>query len=205
MVADLVDGFPGRGRGDIGLGSCAEALGDLGAHLHDALRFRHRERLRVGIGDDEIDTLQSGGDHVVDGIAARAADAEHGDPRLQLADVRGSKIECHGCLSITRALVRPGRRPRELVKAECDGKGSSEALAKPSSDFSEVTVSPCPKLPRMPRFDMFKMSVLRVDQKSRGNRERRTLRFVGQPAKAERTAYPYRSAAALRSKFREAG
>ena len=109
----------GRGRADIRLRTGAEALGDLGAHLDDALRLRHGERLRVGVGDDEIDALQSGGDHVVDGVAAGSADAEDGDARLQLADVRGSKIECHGCLSITtRALVRPGRRPRELVKVE---------------------------------------------------------------------------------------
>src|SRR5258708_10962713 len=138
-------------------------------------------------------------------MAARAADDEHGDARLQLADVRGSKIECHGCLSITRALVRHGRRPRELVKVECDGKDSSEALAKPSSDLSEITVSPCPQLPRMPRFDVFKMSVLRVDQKTAGNRERRALRFAGQPAKAERTADAHRPAEDLGCKFGKAG
>ena len=89
MIADFVDDFLGRGRADIGLRTGAEALGDLGAHLHDALRLGHGERLRVGVGDDEIDPLQSGGDHVVDGVAAGAADAEYGDPRLQLADVRG--------------------------------------------------------------------------------------------------------------------
>ena len=89
MIADFVDDFLRGGGADIGLRTGAEALGDLGAHLHDALRLRHRERLRVGVGDDEIDPLQPGGDHVVDGVAAGAADAEHGDPRLQLADIRG--------------------------------------------------------------------------------------------------------------------
>ena len=117
------------GRADIRLRTGAEALGDLRAHLDDALRLRHGQRLRVGVGDDEIDPLQPGGDHVVDGIAAGAADAEDGDPRLQLADVRGGEIECHGCLSITRALVRPGRRPRELVKVEWVRKTSHQ---KPS-------------------------------------------------------------------------
>ena len=117
MVANLVDHFLRRGRADIRLRARAEALRHLRAHLHDALRLRHRQRLRVGVGDDEIDALQPGSDHVVDGIAACATDAEDGDPRFQLADVRGCEIECHGCLSITtRALVRPGRRPRELVK-----------------------------------------------------------------------------------------
>ena len=103
MVANFVDHFLRRGCADIRLRTGAEALRHLRAHLHDALRLGHGERLRVGIGDDEIDTLQSGGDHVVDGIATSAADAEHGDARLQFADVWGGEIECHGCLSITRA------------------------------------------------------------------------------------------------------
>ena len=71
---------------------------------------------------------------------------------------------------------------------------SSEALAKPSSDLSEIAVSPCPELPRMPRFDVFEMSVLRIDQQTRGNRERRALGLIGQPAKAERAADPDRPA-----------
>ncbi len=117
MIAEFVDDFLGGGRADIRLRSGAEALGDLGAHLHDALRLRHGERLRVGVGDDEIHALQPGGDHVVDGVAAGAAYAEHGNPRLQLANIRDVEIDGHGCLSITRALVRPGRRPRGLVKS----------------------------------------------------------------------------------------
>src|SRR5260370_20049018 len=188
MVADFVDDFLGRGGADIRLRTGAEALRDLGAHLHDALRLGHRERLRVGIGDDEIDPLQSGGDHVVDGVAAGPTDAEHGDARLQFANVRDVEIDGHDCLSITRALVRPGRRPREVVEVEWARKNSSEALTKPSSDFSEIAVSPCPELPRMPRFNVFKMSVLRIAQKTRGNRERRALRLIGEPAKTERTA-----------------
>src|SRR5487761_2237423 len=114
-------------------------------------------------------------------------------------------MECHGCLSITRALVRPGRRPRELVKVEWCGKDSSEALTKPASDFSEIAVSPCPELPRMPRFDVFKMSVLGIDQQARGNRERRALRLIGEPAKAERTADPHRPAENPGCEFEGAG
>ena len=173
MVADFIEHFLGRGGADVRLRTGAETLGDLGAHLDDARRLGHRERLRVGIGDDEIDPLQSGGDHVVDGVTTGSTNSEHGDARFQFTDVGGSKIECHGCLSITtRALVRPGRRPRGLVKVEAwCGKVSSEALAKPSSDLSEIAVGPCPELPRMPRFHMFQMSVLRIDQEPRGNRE----------------------------------
>src|SRR6266404_13577 len=84
-------------------------------------------------------------------------------------------------------------------------KDSSEALTKPSSDFPEIAVSPCFQLPRMPRFDVFKVSVLGVDQKPGGNRERRALRLVGQPAKAERPTDPNRPAENARCKFGNAG
>src|SRR6188472_3671644 len=92
----------------------------------------------------------------------------------------------------TRALVRLGRRPRHLVKIVWLLDRSSEALAQPSSDLSEIAVSPCPELPRMPRFDVFKMSVLRVDQQTGGNRERGALGLVRQPAETERPADPDR-------------
>ena len=103
MIAKLVDHFLRRGGADVRLRAGAEALGDLRAHLHDALRLRHRERLRVGVGDDEIHPLQSGGDHVVDGVATGAAYAEHGNPRLQFANIRDVEIDGHGCLSRLRA------------------------------------------------------------------------------------------------------
>src|SRR3954454_18424812 len=85
------------------------------------------------------------------------------------------------------------------------GERSSEALAKPSSDLSEIAVSPCPKLPRMPRFDMFKMSVLRVDQQARRHRERRALGLAGQPSETEWAADAPRAAQDLAGKLGNAG
>src|SRR3954451_6822293 len=85
------------------------------------------------------------------------------------------------------------------------GKRSSEALAKPSSDLSEIAVSPCPKLPRMPRFDMFKMSVLRVDQQARRHREGGALGLAGQPSETERPADAHRALEDLACKFGNAG
>src|SRR5262245_49982987 len=105
----------------------------------------------------------------------------------------------------TRALVHPGRRPRGLVKIVWLQVRSSEALAKPSSDLSEIAVSPCPELPRMPRFDVFTMSVLRIDQEACGHRERGALGLVGQPAEAERTADPNRPVENACSEFDGAG
>ena len=60
MVADLVDHLLGGGAPDLRLRAGAETFGHLHAHLDDALGLRHRQRLRVGIGDDEVDALQPG-------------------------------------------------------------------------------------------------------------------------------------------------
>src|ERR1700742_1501261 len=83
--------------------------------------------------------------------------------------------------------------------------GSSEALAKPSSDLSEIAVGPCPKLPRMPRFDMFKMSVLRIDQEARRHRERCAFGLGGQPSEAERAADAHRTLEDRACQFGDAG
>src|SRR6201993_4342619 len=83
--------------------------------------------------------------------------------------------------------------------------GSSEALAKPSSDLSEIAVSPCPELPRMPRFDMFKMSVLGVDQEPRRRREGGVLGLARQPPEPERTADAHRPSQNLGRQFGNAG
>ena len=54
------------------------------------------KRLGIRVGDDEVDALEPGIDHVVDGVAARAADTENGNPRLQFADVEFLQVDVHG-------------------------------------------------------------------------------------------------------------
>ena len=54
------------------------------------------ERLRVGVGDEELDALDVGADHVGDGVAARAADADDTDPRAKFVDLRPDEINAHG-------------------------------------------------------------------------------------------------------------
>jgi len=87
MIADRIDCLFGCGASHFGLRAGAQASGYLGAHLDNALGLRHGKRLCVGIGDDEVDALQPGLDHVVDGIAASAADPKHDNTRLHLADI----------------------------------------------------------------------------------------------------------------------
>src|SRR4029077_10298646 len=94
----------------------AKALGHTGAHLDDVLGLGHGERLRVGIGDDEFDALQACRDHVIDGIAASAADPEHGNARLHLANIGNVS---HGCFTISEKLGMRGHGcyPRALRSA----------------------------------------------------------------------------------------
>jgi hypothetical protein len=106
VIADLVDHLFRRRAPDLRLRAGAETFGDLHAHLDDALGFRHGQRLGIGVGDDEVDTREPRGDHVVDGIAAGAAYAKHRDTGFQLPDVRDLEIDCHGCLFHTRPCER---------------------------------------------------------------------------------------------------
>ena len=99
MIGDLVDRFLRRGTADLGLGAGAEALGDGDAHLDEAFGVVHGKRLRVGVGHHEIAALQACGDHVVDGVAASPANAEDGDPRLQLLNVRHLQVDGHKFLA----------------------------------------------------------------------------------------------------------
>ena len=53
MLADFLARFLGGGAADFRLRAGAETLGHLQAHLDDALGRRRRQRLRVGVGDEE--------------------------------------------------------------------------------------------------------------------------------------------------------
>jgi hypothetical protein len=92
---DLLDRLFGRGAADLGPAARAQPLRDLETELDAALGGRGVERLRVGVGDDEIDTLDIGCDHVRDRVAARAADTDHADPRLQLINLRSHEFDRH--------------------------------------------------------------------------------------------------------------
>src|SRR5580693_7441637 len=94
--------WPRSGTADVGLRTGAETFGRLHAHLDDALGARHGQRLGIRVGDDEIDALEPGIDHVVDGVTARAADAENGDPRLQFTDVESLQVNAQRPTSLER-------------------------------------------------------------------------------------------------------
>ena len=75
---------------------------DLHAELDAAVGLGEGQLLGVGVGDDELDALEPRLDHVVDGVAAGAADAEHDDARAQLLHRGRSDIDAHAILSSGR-------------------------------------------------------------------------------------------------------
>jgi hypothetical protein len=127
-----------RSRADIRLRAGAETLGHLGSHLDQALRLGHGQRLRVRIRYHEIHALQTSRDHVVDGVAAGTADAEHGNPGPQLANVWDVDVDRHKCLSITRAW---------FDRPEPPGTGMDKKRMKTTS-CQKPSRSHCPTLPK---------------------------------------------------------
>ena len=64
---------------DVGVGAGAESLGQLRTDLQLVRRGVEAQRLQIRIGDDELDAVEAGGDHAIDGITAAATDAHHFD------------------------------------------------------------------------------------------------------------------------------
>ncbi len=78
-----------------GMRAGAQALGDVDAQLDAPVGLGEGQLLGVGVGDDELDALKPGLDHVVDRVAAGAADAEDDDPRLQFLGLWRKYLERH--------------------------------------------------------------------------------------------------------------
>ncbi len=99
-------------RPTLGPRARAQALRHRDAELHTAVGERLAERLRVGVGDNELHALERSANHVVDGISARAADTHDGDSRLNLGLLLGeAEVDCHTVFSTqTRGVsARSGR------------------------------------------------------------------------------------------------
>ena len=77
-LADAVDRFFRGSAARFRLGTGTEAGR---AQLDQVMRGRAVERLRVGVGADEVHALHALVDHVLDGVAAAAAHADHLDLR----------------------------------------------------------------------------------------------------------------------------
>ena len=68
-------------RPTFGSAPAPSPLVSLAADLQLDRRGVQLQRLQVGVGDDELDAVEPGRDHAVDGVAAAAADADDLDAR----------------------------------------------------------------------------------------------------------------------------
>ena len=90
---------------------------DIHAKLDALFREGLLKRLRIRVGDNEFDALQSAVDHVVDRVAASAADADYGNAGFGLFPLLRCKIDAHVVLQ-NNSLVRVNPL-RLLVSVRC--------------------------------------------------------------------------------------
>ncbi len=114
MIDDLFDRLLGRRSANGRPCACAEALGDLHAHLDFRRCIRLLQSLRVRIRNNEFDAFQLLFNHVVDGITASAPNPENRNPWLQLVMGGYHQIQRHWfvrlyffCLARHRAEAPP--------------------------------------------------------------------------------------------------
>ncbi len=98
--------FFGSGAAHFRAGTGTKALRDIGAKLDAVFSDRIVQCLRIGIHDDKIDAFDLGIDHVGDGIATCAADADHRDPGTKFVNSRRSDVDAH-CRSPNRVSHPP--------------------------------------------------------------------------------------------------
>ena len=94
--ADFLDRFLGGGSANFRPGTRSEPLGDANAHLDDGARARCRKSLGIGVCGDEVHAFEAAFDHVVDRVAAGAADADDRDARPQLRQSWKLQVYSHG-------------------------------------------------------------------------------------------------------------
>ncbi len=184
VIDDFVDAFFRGSTTNFRLRTGAEAFRHGSAKLDDAVGLRHGQSLRVGVGHNEIHAAQAGIDHVVDRIAAAAADTEYGDAGLQLGDIRLLQIDSHWSLFLLSLSTASPPRCRLVITlmvtpqiTQCYSKTLSQPLAdslNAPTRTGHQTGGRC--------FDrtLFYPRHLRVNQKAYGRRESCPLSRLGQ-------------------------
>jgi hypothetical protein len=83
MIHDLRQRLFGGTGSNLRLGSGAKTLSESRTHLDPPLGRRLQNGLRIGIGNDEFNTIEIGLDHIVDCVATCTANPENGNAWLQ--------------------------------------------------------------------------------------------------------------------------
>jgi hypothetical protein len=130
VIDDLLDRFLGGTCAHGGPRACAKPLGHARAHLDAAGRLGLRERLRIGVRNHELAALKALGNHVVYGIAACPAHAEHGDARFEVLPWGGhGEIECHRSVRLLSGLSGSiENRPRSCAGTVWSASVMAETL-----------------------------------------------------------------------------
>ncbi len=74
-LLDVVARLGRRAEADLGVGARAETLGGLVADVELDVGVAHRERLRVGVGGDELHAAKPCVDHAADRVGPASADS----------------------------------------------------------------------------------------------------------------------------------
>jgi len=144
VIDDFIDALFGCGTADFRLRTSTETFSDVGAELDDALRLGHRQGLGIRVGNDEVDALEASGDHVVDSVAAAAANTEHGDTRLKLSDIRLLQLDSHVTVpSLYGRIATPANslNCQKLSFNHCPMR--AKRLVFPPSDMSRPLCDAC--------------------------------------------------------------
>ena len=100
QLADQVLAFECSGTALLRIGAGAKSTRQAGAELDDIGRLALFQVLAIGVGGKQLDAVDLGRDHFVDGVATTAADpddADHGIHRLAVNNlVQLVHSSCHG-------------------------------------------------------------------------------------------------------------
>ena len=142
-MRDFLDRLFRRSFADLRPRTGAKTFRQVGSELNAMLGARGRQRLRVGIGDDEFNALQPGGDHVVDGVAAGAADADDRQPRFDVDHFRQLQLDAHNALEMDKRSSRTKFRVCSAALFARSGIPSNTSLKppfEPRSHAAEITL-----------------------------------------------------------------
>ena len=120
-LADLVPALLGRCAAHLRIRAGAQSPGDLAADVELDVGVAHEERLRVGVDGDELDALEPGVHHAVDGVGTAAADTDDLDHRK----IAGSR-------------VAHSPRTSKIIKSQ---DSNLSLCAKPSISYSTVRLT----------------------------------------------------------------
>ena len=103
-----------RQSADFGVAARAQASSEIATDVDLEIGFTEQQRLRIRVGRDELDVLQSRSDHPIHRVRSAAAHANYFDYGVVVA-----LIKTHGLPLATYPLLPPsrGRRREQSLKA----------------------------------------------------------------------------------------